>query len=631
MTSRRADGTSRRMKRIRAQIAGFVCAIAVLIAAASCGMPGPDLAFATDERQAMADAVRIVFAGGETNAALAVLPEPFSTPMHREVFVGVYKGGSLATAGAREATLGASLVAAAAGVRKDLVRSGLDPRDADLGITIDVLNARGSMPTTHPELAPLFLASGVDGVYAERDGRTTYLLPSAIHLEPLDPRKVAGMVRNGEGVSIPGDATASDTVYRFRTDQTGQRAADAPALPLYRTNYLLGEVTSDDLRTACILGGRALVATQRASGRFDYYYYPAQDRRYSSRRKRDEYNYLRHAGTTYSLFQLYQATGLDEFADAAENATQWMLRFIRRAPDGSFSYPYYAGQSKLGGAGLALLALVERAEATGKTDQDKTMDELAAFIASMQREDGSFDSYYEPNPKRKAKVRTSIYYPGEAILALIRLHALRGRPDALAVAVKGADYLVDKRWDLLGIQITIPPDAWLMLALSDLYAFHPDAGHADYCLAIGDEMLRGQIGDGDTPYADYAGGYVPMPPSITPAGARMEGITAGYRLRQQIGVPTDAWYEAIRRAARFQVNAQIREPSAFLFPNPARALGVFRNVAEPETISFTRGSKIAMPHVNTRYKGLHKMRIDYNQHNISGLLVAAEILSERGL
>jgi hypothetical protein len=51
----------------------------------------------------------------------------------------------------------------------------------------------------------------------------------------------------------------------------------------------------------------------------------------------------------------------------------------------------------------------------------------------------------------------------------------------------------------------------------------------------------------------------------------------------------------------------IRMDTAFLWPDPKRALGVFRH-----------------------HPGLANTRIDYNQHNISGLLVTAGILEERG-
>ena len=104
----------------------------------------------------------------------------------------------------------------------------------------------------------------------------------------------------------------------------------------------------------------------------------------------------------------------------------------------------------------------------------------------------------------------------------------------MEVARKGIDYLVNDRWMILGMEVNVPPDAWLMMAVREFWELTKDKDAADYCLRIADVMASDQHVR-FVPDADYFGGYFPDPPQVTPAGSRLEGLTAAYILAKKSG------------------------------------------------------------------------------------------------
>ena len=169
------------------------------------------------------------------------------------------------------------------------------------------------------------------------------------------------------------------------------------------------------------------------------------------------YNILRHAG---SLCVLYQAMPL--WAGPAreplmsisapepllEKACAYMMGYLRVLPPslpagggGDIVCIVEANEAKLGGTGLALLALIERYKVRPDPDSLVQMRRMAAFLAWMQEDSGKFRSklIYD---KGRFDAFESVYYPGEAILALLRLHSIDPDPRWLKVASMGSDYLV---------------------------------------------------------------------------------------------------------------------------------------------------------------------------------------------
>ena len=196
---------------------------------------------------------------------------------------------------------------------------------------------------------------------------------------------------------------------------------------------------------------------------------------------------------------------------------------------------------------------------------------------------------------------SSEYYPGEAVLALVRLYSVDPDEKWLDAAEKAARYLIQVR------DGGIPPaaqihDHWLLYALNELHRLRPDEMYVAHSRRIAEAILRAQIPPGGVP--DWGGGYG-TPPRSTPAATRNEGLCAAYRLERDFGEPERAArvLEGIRLGTAFALQTQCLPESALYLPNPRAALGGFRR-------SLTD----------------YSIRMDYVQHNLSALLNYREIL-----
>ena len=465
-------------------------------------------------------------------------------------------------------------------------------------ITLTIISDISKIRIETSSKLSLTYTKGIDGIAYSRKENVSVLDPPFIAARDYDFNEVKEKLKKGEGVNIKG-LNLSHGFYKVVCESFTEAAPGQMPVPLYRANVLFDKVTPDLIEKAIRDGGDMLVRLQRGDGRFYYEYFPGNDDL-----NRNDYNLLRHAGTCYSLFSLYGATKDEKYLLAGRRGIDWLLKQMKTpAWDIERAYPVYHKKAKLGGAGLSLMALCERVKVDPEYDISPIMHKLANHLRREQKSDGSFHTYYSWD-KKPVKKRFSIYYPGEAMLALIRYNALvpEGSKESVAVVEKGADFLIDKRWKLVGMNVNIPPDAWLMMALHEVYLVSPKEKYVDYCLKIAQGMASDQILT-ILPGSDYYGGFFPFPPQVTPAGSRSEGLTAAYYLAEKAGRPNDWIAEIIRRGAIFQIRMQIRPEFAHLFKNPKMALGTFRHSPTDS-----------------------RNRIDYNQHNISGLIFAAKIL-----
>src|SRR6185503_6656751 len=253
------------------------------------------------------------------------------------------------------------------------------------------------------------------------------------------------------------------------------------------------------------------------------------------------------------------------------------------------------GKAKLGANGLALLALVTQAEIDPPSGDRVSAERLANQIVAMQNRDGSFRSYH-PVRGDEPEGSVSLYYPGEAILGLVRLYGLNGDRSLLVAARRGADYLIQSQKK----SGSLPPDAWLMQALEALHKTRRDRPYAEHAVVLAEAMVADQYTDVDP--VGFTGGFRPGVPRSTPAASRAEGMLAAYRLAVSIGDSRASGIAAsLKASARFQLTQQFNGPNSFYLENAERAAGGFR------------ASITSM-----------RIRIDFVQHNVSSLLAIAQ-------
>jgi hypothetical protein len=203
-----------------------------------------------------------------------------------------------------------------------------------------------------------------------------------------------------------------------------------------------------------------IIRNQLADGAYTYVYYPETDEVPS------DYNMVRHAGVTMSLYQSAAHYQDEATLAAADAGLGWMIE--RLDSRHGWSAPFLPGEdARLGTAALMTVSLAERRLATGDTRYDDLLREIGRFMVSLQREDGNFAVGYDLSADAPID-GTSRYYPGEALWALALLHEAfpgEGWDDA---AWLDLDYLVTSRDVLEDIPFPPLPDQWLAYGLAEM-------------------------------------------------------------------------------------------------------------------------------------------------------------------
>lgn len=352
------------------------------------------------------------------------------------------------------------------------------------------------------------------------------------------------------------------------------------------------EITRANLIAAARAGGDYLIRMQKADGSFHYFYDPAQDLVEPL-----TYNIVRHAGTILSLFDLYESTRDARYLECARRAIVFLKTRFRSARSGNAQYVLdFDGKAKLGAIGLSLAALAEQLRFDSKFGDPKSAARLASMILAMQRKSGSFEMRYRLQESDDDGFE-SLYYPGEALLGLIRFFKVRGDRKLLDAARRGIEFLIESQQKMN----RLPADAWLMQAIDDFCDQSPRKKFAKHAIALAEAIIADQYDETDE-RAGYAGGFGPGPPRSTPAASRAEGLVAAYRLARSIADSSAIRIaRSLKACGRFQLAQQFTASNSGSLINASRAIGGFR-----ESLDST------------------KIRIDFVQHNISSLLGIAE-------
>ncbi|MBI9035921.1 MAG: hypothetical protein JEZ03_15775 [Bacteroidales bacterium] len=335
----------------------------------------------------------------------------------------------------------------------------------------------------------------------------------------------------------------------------------------------------------------------------------------------DKYNILRHAGTIYALCNYYKHTGDQNSLDHALLACGFMLNTsIKPVSDtlnlyGIWSLPQInkakdQTQLKLGGTGIGLLALLTYWDCNPEfLDQDLYM-RMGDFLIYMQKEDGSFYSKYYPETGRDDRW-TSLYYPGEAALGLVRLYEQTKDIKYLKSAAKAINYLFNYR---LGKE-RVEADHWALLAserlllYSDLYTDvvsreKIELHAAQICKSILNEY---PYFPEDSPYY----GSLTNNGRTTPTATRLEGLISAYNfLSENFVYLKRDMMNVIPGGINFLVRSQIQQEEL--------KGGIPRAYFVSEELQLYNGIK-----PDSRDT---EVRIDYNQHAMCAMMQYLEMI-----
>jgi len=362
--------------------------------------------------------------------------------------------------------------------------------------------------------------------------------------------------------------------------------------------YEFDTITPDLLLQRTVWAADYLISSIAADGKIRYRYDPATDKDSSS------YNLLRHGGTTYSILQAYDRTKFQPYLEASKAAIRYLFKNSRREErvgpfgGGDSMYVVESPFIKLGGSGLGLVMLDQYAEATG--DRETFIDEsraYARFLVSQLKEDGEFVYFAPLKVGGKPKNETSAYYPGEAILGLIRLYSWDRNPLWLDTATRAADWLIHVR-DKGKDEKRLANDHWLMIALSYLYQYTKREDYLFHSLALARSVEHQYKKNLPTAkkYRDYRGGYYD-PPRSTPAATRGEGLVAVLDTCNLAGKTCDWVKDMLLETVRHENLSQYDPKMNFWMKNRKKAFGGWNGgITDP------------------------KVRNDYVQHNMSSIL-----------
>ena len=316
-----------------------------------------------------------------------------------------------------------------------------------------------------------------------------------------------------------------------------------------------------------------LAAAVQDDGRFRYERHPGQP-------PSTAYNWLRHAGATAVLFDAARQLDHPGWGTTAERALGALLAQTVEVDDTELLID--DDKAKLGGNGLALLALARHHAWHGASTHLETARALGQGLLDAQLTDGSFVAFR--SPEGLPLEGSSLYYPGEAILGLLELAAWDDDPRWLAAADRGLAHLVESRREVPTEDL--PADHWLMIAMDRRHALGGD----DALRAPLERLARAIEGQ-------------PAPQATNAAATRLEGLLARLETCARVGdLCAVTRLETLDRLDDL-VAVQLTRDAGFFLPDD-QLVGAFP----------------AAPHDLT-------CRIDTTQHALSALLGALRVVA----
>ncbi len=356
------------------------------------------------------------------------------------------------------------------------------------------------------------------------------------------------------------------------------------------------KLKTDDLVYAYEIAGDYLKRMVRSDGRFVYIYYPGKNGISRS------YNILRHCGTVYSMLEVYEQTKDKELLKSTKKALDYAIRQMKDYTEDTVCI-VEDDVLKLGGNGLAAIALSKYIEQTGDNEYLDILKKIGKWFQHIQQKNGKFKLHKQIYSSREIIDIPCAYYPGEALLGIMRIYALTKDESLVKTAVAGAKYIVNIRDKDTSIEDTYH-DHWLLYALNEIHRQEQHPEFLEKSKRIVKSMLLSMNNDPKKP--EIIGSYYENPRS-TPTATRSEGILAAYRLFKDFNLKDEAKEAlfAVKMSILFQLRTQFRPENVLFFAVPERVVG-----------GFQRGP--------TDYS----IRIDYVQHNISSIINLYKIMKD---
>ncbi len=233
-----------------------------------------------------------------------------------------------------------------------------------------------------------------------------------------------------------------------------------------------GDPSAFSLREAAGQAGSWIIRNQLPDGRYTYEY-DASNGSFSN-----DYNVVRHAGVTMSLYQIAGKLQQPDAMVAADLGKDWMLDNL--VSQGDWVALSNGRDAKLGAVALMTIALAERRLLTGDQQYDDVMRGLGNFMRFVQRPDGGFHTRWLVADNELDTVSTSRYYPGEALWALALLHEAFPAEGYDQAAWDAADFITLLRDDVEEVKWQPLNDHWGAYGLAEMAEWGLEDHHIAY-------------------------------------------------------------------------------------------------------------------------------------------------------
>lgn len=324
-----------------------------------------------------------------------------------------------------------------------------------------------------------------------------------------------------------------------------------------------------------IMNASAFLTKQiKEDGSFVYGIYPRFDNEI------DNYNIVRHASTLWSLICRYRLAPDKDLEKKIDSTIGFMLESVIYDSEGrGYLYEEKADEIKLGGCGIAVVALTEYMDVFQNRKYEDICCALGQGILSMMDQDsGEYYHVLDGDFEKKEEFRT-VYYDGEATFALSRLYALTGNELWLNAAKSAVRHFI-------AADYTQYKDHWVAYSMNEITKYVTD-NEEYYAFALQNAQKNLQsIAERDTTYHTYL--ELLMATFEVYDRMRENGYEASdFDLRQ--------FLDTISIRVNRQLNGYFYPEYAMYMKNPKRILDTFM----------------------VRHDG-YRVRIDDVQHNIGG-------------
>jgi uncharacterized protein (TIGR00296 family) len=509
------------------------------------------------------------------------------------VFVSLWVDGRLrgCRGAAGRALCQNAVDAARSSLRDDRVPP-LGREDLDrLRIEIDILGAPARFAASTPEEVEAAIEPGIHGVIAENAGQRALLRGSVAITRNWRVDELMRRLCEKGGWTAEAYLDGGMQLSRFRSTAFIESARGDTVHELFRGHRPVGPAdwSRERISTAIRDGADYLLRTQRPDGGFVYEYDPAANTSSSAD------NIVRQLATIWIVAQLSHREDTARCQGGLSRALPYIRARMRRvsADRDVLVVSDETVAAALGSNAFALLALV--ASEDGALEHEAK--ELADAILSLQRPDGGFHTEFSGTTRPEQED----FYPGEAMLALMHLHARYPDPRYPDALRRALPYYREH----FRRQPSSAFVAWQMAAYAHLFRLTGELQYADFVFELADAILALQHVGAAIRYPDYVGGYRSRRQPGIPSATYNEGVLEALAVAKRIGnrERIARYQRAGLLAALFTLRLQFTRDSAYYVEHPERALGAFRASLADCTL-----------------------RIDHTQHALSSLLKAERYL-----